>query len=64
MAVMARSPFLRGPDQRVHAKEISFTFYDELVIMPCAGLENGGLSIDLGSGLMYLQFLGLDNLTC
>ena len=28
----------------VHAKEISFTFYDELVIMPYAGLENGGLA--------------------
>ena len=47
MAVMVRSPsFLRSLPGRasVHAKEISFTFYDELVIMPYAGLENGGLA--------------------
>ena len=35
-------PSLPGRASSVHAKEISFTFYDELVIMPYAGLENGG----------------------
>ena len=38
MAVMARS-FLPPVAPRAHAKEISFTFYDELVIMPYAALE-------------------------